>query len=297
MNSPPNYGLQSYNQNSITQNRVSSQNPADNLVRIIPGLAGEIPIGCSDDIKSFIKSGKLEKVVVIKSCTPNALGDLTMILKDPSGTISGTIHHKIINEGYNSGRVTDVGGGGMLDQEELMKLLEEEERVEQEWQSNVIHSDEHVRIYQKSQENSQKQASTDTRTEECTKAESKAKEKSILKTAKKDIISKKPELNDDMYNWIIAKYGTTNENWTDSQFESVADDIYITFFEKSDPPKDIEDIVKPEVGYVAKTTNLEANQEVIVIDLSSSEPECSSTSELECSSTSKLELLAVLLLK
>ncbi|GJU24920.1 hypothetical protein Tco_1163541 [Tanacetum coccineum] len=121
-------------------------------------------------------------------------------------------------------------------------------------------------------------------------------------TAKKDIISKKPELNDDMYNWIIAKYGTTNENWTDSQFESVADDVYITFFEKSDPPKDIEDIVKPEVGYVAKTTNLEADQddvlecsklkdkedatrhiaatdivdtdtEVIVIDSSSSEPD------------------------
>ncbi|GKC31952.1 ribonuclease H-like domain-containing protein [Tanacetum coccineum] len=37
-----------------------------------------------------------------------------------------------------------------------------------------------VRIYQKSQENSQKRASTDTRTEECTKAGSKAKEKSIL---------------------------------------------------------------------------------------------------------------------
>ncbi|GKA92217.1 hypothetical protein Tco_0814142 [Tanacetum coccineum] len=37
-----------------------------------------------------------------------------------------------------------------------------------------------VRIYQKSQENSQKRASTNTRTEECTKARSKAKEKSIL---------------------------------------------------------------------------------------------------------------------
>ncbi|GJQ90731.1 RuBisCO large subunit-binding protein subunit alpha [Tanacetum coccineum] len=37
-----------------------------------------------------------------------------------------------------------------------------------------------VRIYQKSQENNQKRASTDTRTEECTKAGSKAKEKSTL---------------------------------------------------------------------------------------------------------------------
>ncbi|GJR94687.1 hypothetical protein Tco_0266861 [Tanacetum coccineum] len=82
-----------------------------------------------------------------------------------------------------------------------------------------------------------------------------------FKTAKKDIVPKKPELNYDMYNWIIAKYGTPNENWIDSQFESVADDVYTTFFEKSDPPKDVEDVVKPEVGYVAKTTNLEADQE------------------------------------
>ncbi|GJX50006.1 hypothetical protein Tco_0276851 [Tanacetum coccineum] len=40
-----------------------------------------------------------------------------------------------------------------------------------------------VRIYQKSQENSQKRASTDTRKEECTKAGSKAKKKSILSVA------------------------------------------------------------------------------------------------------------------
>ncbi|GJZ42273.1 transposase, MuDR, MULE transposase domain protein [Tanacetum coccineum] len=103
-----------------------------------------------------------------ESCTPNALGDLTMILKDPSGTISGTIHHKIINEGdfgkaitvrvvsilgnvfvfspkqsihaLNITRAnlvkvlpkdtvmgdgTGVGGGGMLDQEKIIKLLKE----------------------------------------------------------------------------------------------------------------------------------------------------------------------------
>ncbi|GJR70933.1 hypothetical protein Tco_0016998 [Tanacetum coccineum] len=100
-------------------------------------------------------------------------------------------------------------------------------------------------------------------------------------TSKKDIVPKKPELNDDMYNWIIAKYGTPNENWTDSQFESVADDVYTTFFEKSDPPKDVEDAVKPKVGYVTKITNLEADQ--------AHQNECSSTSKLECSSTSELE--------
>nr|GEX84992.1 hypothetical protein [Tanacetum cinerariifolium] len=31
--------------------------------------------GCFDDIKTFCKNGKFKKVVVIKSCTPNALGD------------------------------------------------------------------------------------------------------------------------------------------------------------------------------------------------------------------------------
>ncbi|GJT44814.1 hypothetical protein Tco_0953529 [Tanacetum coccineum] len=42
--------------------------------------------------------------------------------------------------------------------------------------------------------------------------------------ANKDILPKKPELNDDMYNWVIAKYGKPSDSWTDSQFESIADD-------------------------------------------------------------------------
>ncbi|GKE97050.1 hypothetical protein Tco_1581905, partial [Tanacetum coccineum] len=43
--------------------------------------------------------GKLEKIVaVIKSCTPNVLGDLTVTLKDLSGRISGTIHYKVLIE-------------------------------------------------------------------------------------------------------------------------------------------------------------------------------------------------------
>ncbi|GJW50884.1 hypothetical protein Tco_0092235 [Tanacetum coccineum] len=37
-------------------------------------------------------------VAVIKSCTPNALGDLTVILKDLTGTISDTIHYKVLIE-------------------------------------------------------------------------------------------------------------------------------------------------------------------------------------------------------
>ncbi|GJY46172.1 RNA-directed DNA polymerase, eukaryota [Tanacetum coccineum] len=97
----------------------------DNAVRIIPEPAGilqlaqlrktseirEAPVqylaaegsiatGCFSDMITFIKNGKLENVVaVIKSCTPNMLGDLTVKLKDLSGMISGTIHYKVpLNE-------------------------------------------------------------------------------------------------------------------------------------------------------------------------------------------------------
>ncbi|GKA30417.1 hypothetical protein Tco_0716722 [Tanacetum coccineum] len=60
---------------------------------------GGIVTGCFGDVKKFLKNGKLEQIVaVIKSCTPNALGDLTVTLKDLSGTISGTIHYKVLTE-------------------------------------------------------------------------------------------------------------------------------------------------------------------------------------------------------
>nr|GEV82126.1 hypothetical protein [Tanacetum cinerariifolium] len=60
---------------------------------------GSITTSCFGDMKTFIKNGKLEKVVaVIKSCTSNMLGDLTVTLKDLSGVISGTIHYKVLND-------------------------------------------------------------------------------------------------------------------------------------------------------------------------------------------------------
>nr|GEY66154.1 transposase, MuDR, MULE transposase domain protein [Tanacetum cinerariifolium] len=60
---------------------------------------GGIVTGCFGDVKKFLKNVKLEQIVaVIKSCTPNALGDLTVTLKDFSGTISGTIHYKVLTE-------------------------------------------------------------------------------------------------------------------------------------------------------------------------------------------------------
>ncbi|GKA25408.1 transposase, MuDR, MULE transposase domain protein [Tanacetum coccineum] len=60
---------------------------------------GGIVTGCFGDVKKFLKNGKLEKfVAVIKSCTPDALGDLIVTLKDLSGIISGTIHHKVLTD-------------------------------------------------------------------------------------------------------------------------------------------------------------------------------------------------------
>nr|GEX83098.1 hypothetical protein [Tanacetum cinerariifolium] len=60
---------------------------------------GGIVTGCFGEVKNFLKNEKLNKVVaIINSCTPNALGDLTVTLKDLSGTISGTIHYKVLTE-------------------------------------------------------------------------------------------------------------------------------------------------------------------------------------------------------
>nr|GEV97422.1 GPCR kinase [Tanacetum cinerariifolium] len=57
-------------------------------------------IGCLGDIKNFLKMGKLDQVVAIfKSCSLNMFGDLTVTMKDLSGTILRTVHHKVIGEG------------------------------------------------------------------------------------------------------------------------------------------------------------------------------------------------------
>ncbi|GJT16777.1 hypothetical protein Tco_0875483 [Tanacetum coccineum] len=62
-------------------------------------IDGGIMTGYFGDVKKFLKNGKLEKVVaVIKSCTTNLLGNLTVTLKDLSGTISGTVHYKVLTE-------------------------------------------------------------------------------------------------------------------------------------------------------------------------------------------------------
>nr|GFB02915.1 hypothetical protein [Tanacetum cinerariifolium] len=64
----------------------------EKAVRIIPGLAGYI--------ENYLKNGKPEQVVaIIKSCTPNTIGDLTVTLKDLSSTLHGIIHQKSLMRG------------------------------------------------------------------------------------------------------------------------------------------------------------------------------------------------------
>ncbi|KAL7611883.1 hypothetical protein Lser_V15G05208 [Lactuca serriola] len=66
---------------------------ADDMFNSVPNA----PLG---DINKYLKNGKLHQVVaVIKSCTSNELGDLKVTLKDPTGVVSGTIHHKVLTEG------------------------------------------------------------------------------------------------------------------------------------------------------------------------------------------------------
>jgi hypothetical protein len=61
--------------------------------------------GYLGNINKFLNKGKLDQVVAIfKSCVPNVLGDLTLMLKDPTGSVGGTLHHKVINEEGGYGR-------------------------------------------------------------------------------------------------------------------------------------------------------------------------------------------------
>ncbi|GKB15696.1 hypothetical protein Tco_0849619 [Tanacetum coccineum] len=111
--------------------RVEPSTSALNPVRIIPGPAGLVQqasfsatnyvnafggtvTGCLGDVDNFLKKEKLEQVVgIVKSCTPNMLGDLNVTLKDRLGTIPGTIHHKVICKG-GYGKDINVGAAMIL---------------------------------------------------------------------------------------------------------------------------------------------------------------------------------------
>ncbi|GJX72342.1 hypothetical protein Tco_0309513 [Tanacetum coccineum] len=75
---------------------------------------GVIVSGCLQDIKKFLNKGKLDHVVaIVKSCSLNVIGDLTVTMKDLSGTIPETIHHKVISDG-GYGKDITVGASLIL---------------------------------------------------------------------------------------------------------------------------------------------------------------------------------------
>ncbi|GKA04328.1 hypothetical protein Tco_0677109 [Tanacetum coccineum] len=75
---------------------------------------GGIVTGYLGDIKNFLKNGKREQVVaIVKSYSPNAIGNLTVTMKDLSCTIPGTIHHKVIGDGGYEKNIT-VGAAMIL---------------------------------------------------------------------------------------------------------------------------------------------------------------------------------------
>ncbi|KAM6568110.1 hypothetical protein CsatB_016095 [Cannabis sativa] len=68
----------------------------------VPGT----PLG---SIKKGFRSDRAALVVaIIKSCTPNGLGSLMVTLKDPTGTIDASIHHKVLSQG-EFGKIISVG--------------------------------------------------------------------------------------------------------------------------------------------------------------------------------------------
>nr|GEX44634.1 hypothetical protein [Tanacetum cinerariifolium] len=73
---------------------------------------GGTVIGCLGDIKNFLKYEKLDQVVaIVNFCSPNAIGDFTVTIKDLSGTIPGIIHYKVIGDG---GYEKDITVGAVL---------------------------------------------------------------------------------------------------------------------------------------------------------------------------------------
>nr|GEU45271.1 hypothetical protein [Tanacetum cinerariifolium] len=118
---------------------------------------GGIVNGCLGDIKNYLKNEKLKQVVaIIKSCTPNALDDLTVTLKDVSQMFSPkpSIHYlnitmrnlvKVLPKNIVSESCSGVGGSGMLDEVKIIKMVEEEEMAELELQvgRNLIDQEEH----------------------------------------------------------------------------------------------------------------------------------------------------------
>ncbi|KAF3648146.1 putative ADP-ribosylation factor GTPase-activating protein AGD13-like [Capsicum annuum] len=60
---------------------------------------GKIPCTPLSSVNKCLQSARVDQVVaVVKSCTQNGLGGLIVTLKDPTGSIGASIHHKVLSE-------------------------------------------------------------------------------------------------------------------------------------------------------------------------------------------------------
>nr|GEU73244.1 hypothetical protein [Tanacetum cinerariifolium] len=108
------------------------------VIEFVNANDGVIVNRCFGDIENYLENGKLEKVVaIIKSCTPNALDDLTWC--SGSGMLDEEEIIKLLEEEMVDlelqvcGNVTDQDDQYELDKEALNLTLEEGAWVEQEW--------------------------------------------------------------------------------------------------------------------------------------------------------------------
>ncbi|KAL3343496.1 hypothetical protein AABB24_027164, partial [Solanum stoloniferum] len=60
---------------------------------------GKIPCTPLSSVNKCLEAVRIDQVVaVVKSCTQNGLGGLMVTLKDPTGSIGASIHHKVLGE-------------------------------------------------------------------------------------------------------------------------------------------------------------------------------------------------------
>ncbi|KAJ8536082.1 hypothetical protein K7X08_034483 [Anisodus acutangulus] len=60
---------------------------------------GKIPCSPLSSVNKCLKAARVDQVVaVVKSCTQNGLGGLMVTLKDPTGSIGASIHHKVLSK-------------------------------------------------------------------------------------------------------------------------------------------------------------------------------------------------------
>ncbi|KAL2539412.1 hypothetical protein Adt_00390 [Abeliophyllum distichum] len=100
-----------------------TRNPWFCALQYLGAVNGVVPSTSVSSIKKCLNVGKVDKVVcIIKSCMPNGLGGLIVTLKDPTGTIGASIHHKVLNES-EYGKDLTIGAALILQKVSIFKPL------------------------------------------------------------------------------------------------------------------------------------------------------------------------------